>query len=230
MRRLAGRLPILFLALFTASFPQAGEDATGAILEVPDLFVPGSARLPKAGEWLEYRISFLVDPLENSLSKEPLPPASEHGKEEGAAGHWISAFEPPAIWRTLPLRLEILSTDGEAFQVRFTFAGTVAESILPLKPGPVAPFHYPAPQPEDADVEYRAGNLVLAATKTRRYAGAGRGFVRISHPGVPFGLLRFASPDLDIFLVGFDEGSPPEFPLSGGNSPNPPPGLLYIGK
>ena len=109
MRRPAGRLSILLLALFAASLSRAGEDAAaGTVLEAPDLFVPGSGRSPKAGEWLEYRIAFLVDPLENNLSKEPLPPASSShaelpdpsGREEETTGRWVSAFWPPAVWRS----------------------------------------------------------------------------------------------------------------------------------
>ncbi|MDR2391670.1 MAG: hypothetical protein LBE84_08340, partial [Planctomycetota bacterium] len=151
MKHFPGVWPIMFLVLFVAFSAPAGEDsAVGAILEVPDLFVPGSGRPPKAGEWLEYRISFLVDPLENNLSREPLQPISPNLAESsappegGTADQWISAFEPLPVWQILPLRLEILSVDEEVCQARLAFAGTVAESSMPLKPEPTAPFHYPS--------------------------------------------------------------------------------------
>ncbi|MDR1519685.1 MAG: hypothetical protein LBU23_06015 [Planctomycetota bacterium] len=232
MSRKTSRLPaILSLALLAAPSRPAADmgGAAGVVMELPDVFVPGSGRPPRAGEWLEYRISFPVDPLENSLAENPLAaPGSEPSAPDGAAPEkWESAFDPPTIWLTLPLRLETLSVGREACRARLTFAGFSGEVDLPLAPpAGAAEFHYLAPQPADAAAVHRAGRLDLKCLKTRRRDNE-RGFVRLSSSDAPFGLLRFATADLDLALVGFGDGLPPAYPLPDGDGMDPPPGRLY---
>ncbi|MDR3078254.1 MAG: hypothetical protein LBV15_05790 [Planctomycetota bacterium] len=246
MRLLTRALPLLLAAALGLS----GEPgALDMVLTVPDPFVPGSGRLPKPGEWLEYRVAFQVDPLEDGLaraakSKEAArekaddSSAPEPDSPEAAAApqadydsladrRWQSAFDPPRIWRVLPLRLEALRAEKDSLRVRMTFAGTTGEFNLPLLPqaGEVI-FDYPYPQPQNDKIPHRLGDATLEADKVSRF-GNGYGFVRLTHPDAPFGLLRFASPDVDFILVGFGSGIPPAFPLSSGDQADPPPGRLY---
>lgn len=244
MRFLIRVLP-LFLAVVHGLSGEPG--ALDAILTVPDPFVPGSGRRPNPGEWLEYRVAFLVDPLEDDLAASIKKKADSGERADGSSAsesreqapdsemdydflanrRWQSAFEPPRIWRSLPLRLEVLRTEKEFTRVRMTFAGTAGEFNLPFSSqSGEFEFEYPYPQPQGAKVSHRLGNVTLEAEQTSRF-GNGYGFVRLTNPDAPFGLLRFATPDVDLILVGFGDGIPPAFPLSSGDLADPPPGRLY---
>ncbi|MDR1535226.1 MAG: hypothetical protein LBU64_09045 [Planctomycetota bacterium] len=222
------------LILFLAAASPAGEtDPLASLANIPDSFLPGSGKPPRAGDWLEYRIAFPIDALERNLSPglAPVPPeegsAPSPAPEEENQGDWESAFNPPISWRSLPLRLEIIRVEGDNCRLRIVFAGLAREmdQSLALLPNPPA-FFYSPPQPPDAKVIHRAGRLSLEGIKTSRRE-PGRGFVRISSPEIPFGLLRFATEDLDLVLVGAGRGLSPSFPLPDGDKIDPPLGRLY---
>ena len=219
----------ILLFLFLPHAPVSPAADAGAA--VPDVFNPGAARHPRAGEWLEYRVAYPADPLENSLDPNPaVPPSATASGQEGSdtevAGiHPMSA--PPAAWRVLPLRLEILAVEEGGCRVATTFAGVTREVFMPLTvTGDGAEFHYNAPQPQDGTGTHRVSGTDYPVAVTRRH-GDGYGFVRLSNPDLPFGIARFATADVDLILIGAGEGHPPAFPLPDDDAANPPPGMLY---
>lgn len=202
---------------------------------VPDLFDPGRARRPYIGEWLEYVVCYPVDPLENSLSPNPLsPPGKAAGVAGGASGGGVGdfvfepRFEPPAAWRRVPLRLEIVQVGEEGFRALLRFGGLRREVSLPLRAYDEgeAEFVYEAPQPEDVRRAVIVGDEEFVCTLTRRRAG-GYGFARLSHSDLPFGLARFATRYVDVILVDRGVGLPPDFPSRLGRGVDPEPGLFF---
>lgn len=238
-RRVSGPALVLMIPLLVLSagfFASAADDA-GALRGVPDIFDATAARRPAAGEWLEYLVAYPVDPLENRLHPRPLPPppasspapAAETGGQPDPIGDhpdFIPVFEPPAVWRSVPLRLEVLGTEDDGtLRVRMTFAGTTQETALPLPArAEDDPYQYDHPQPEDGRTVHRlVGGEVEVTVRARR--GDGYGFVRHYNRDLPFGIARFATPDVDLILIGYGTGEPPAFPLAG--QPEPAPGTLY---
>ena len=207
---------LLLLTFSTAVFAASPE------LEVPDLFDPAAARRPAAGDWLEYRISYPADPLERRLAAKE----GENGAGQDDDPFAITPeFEPPQAWHSYPLRLEIATIDADVCRAVMTFAGLKREVDLPLSAGERdSEFRYPAPQAEDGRSTHRIGDDVYEVSETRRHGGR-YGYVRLSNSGLPFGLARFATPDVDIALVGMGNGTPPDFPLP--VVIVPPPGELY---
>lgn len=227
----ANRFATLFCAiLLAAAASAAGETPT----LVPDSFNPSEGRPLREREWLEYLVAFPVDPLENSLKTNPVPPPdlprapldpALPGTGEFA---FQPAFDPPEAWLALPLRLQIIRVEEEGCQVRITFDGTGRNVFLPLRrPHWATLFRYEAPQPEDESGIHRIGDAEYPVTVTRRRGSRG-GFVRLSSGELPFGLARFASEDVDISLVAMGEGEPPPFPLPNAErNVIPRPGMLY---
>lgn len=219
MRTLVAVIAIALLAM-AAPAAEPGRD-------VPDVFDPAAARRPEAGEWLDYLVAFPVDPLENSLRSDavPFPGDGTDAMEDDFFPPPHS--DPPALWRTLPLRLEVLQVDAAGVEVRVTFAGQTQDAVLPHDASePKAEFRYEAPQPPDTQATHRLGDSQLTVNETRRH-GEHYGFVRWSDASVPFGIVRFATENVDLILVGMGRGDPPPFPPEQTAPPVPAPGRLY---
>lgn len=204
--------------------------------ELRNAFDSSLAKRPEVGEWLEYRIAYPVDPLENSLRTDPAPVpldnASQGEEPAGAAddaffSSFKPSFEPPASWRVLPLRLEILGTNGDGTKALLTFEGISREVVLPSGGREAADFHYDAPQKPDERTTVLIGGVATEVEVVRRQA-ENYGFVRYFSAEVPFGVVRFATGNVDLILVGLGKTPPPAFPLDT-DPVQPPPGLLYRG-
>lgn len=218
---------LAIMSLLAATALQAAVAA-----EIPgtgDLFDVSAARRPRPGEWLEYLVSYPVDPLENRLDPNPVPPP---GADAGFAvvPEFFTRpdFEPAVAWRGLPLRLVVLGSDDEAVRARLYFGDRQQDIALPLRSsGPKAGFIYDFPAPDPEWRQFRLNNLYYEVRFERRRAGDS-GFARLTSPELPFGLARFATPDVDVVLVGMGEGEAPEFPLAAADPVEPPLGLFYV--
>ncbi len=240
------RIALFLLLALPAS---AAEDALAppesiAGPTVADPFDFSRAVKPRPGDWLEYRIAFPVDPLENSLRADPAPtqgapaapppvvpvvPAPGEAGAPGAAAPDLTrlrpAFDPPAAWRTVPLRLAIREVDENGCNAELRFAGATLSLHLPASGGEAeAAFHYDSG--EETERTVRIGGTEYAVEEVRR-AGSGYGFVRWFSPELPFGTVRFATKDVDMLLVGFGRGAAPDFPLRSPDGAAPALGSLY---
>ena len=226
--------------------------ATARTEDVPPASFPAipGARAPRAGEWIEYVVSFPLDPLEHSIRSGFAPNGGDQNP----------SFDPPQAWSSVPLRLEILKADGQGYQAAMTYGGFRQEVILPLFPAPdaaagrtapsdsgmevrgdipgerarlddvFAPPSQPADQtafrkPEDDRERHWLGDTAIevdVARNSEPYVG----YTRLTSPEAPFGLARFANSRLDMILVGVGAGIPPEFPLADIHI-DPPPGELH---
>ncbi len=251
----AASAPLRILALLivltapAVSFPAAALDAEPGVL---DLFDPEAAAKPQAGQWLEYRVAFPVDPMENALSGKPLAPlikeepvriqiAPQNDQKKGKGNdpeYYIVQpdFDPPVSWRVLPLRLEIRQIGIEGIQILLTLAGashtvTIDHASDSALDRYIAKFYYDPPQPEDVTLSYRLGDSDYEITVVRRHHDL-HGFVRWYSPLVPFGVVRYATADVDLALVAMGEGKAPDFLPDEviAERLQPPPGLLYVEK
>lgn len=191
----------------------------------PFPFDPAAGRTPNPGEWLEYVVAYPVDPLENSLAPNPLPGIAEDGGTAAPAPLPRPSFEPGEAWRTVPVRLEVLSVANGVMRVRVRMSDRGGEIDIPLTSGVPADFHYEDPQPAPEQATQRVDGRAYEVTTLRRN-GDGYGFARMNAPEFPFGLGRFATRDVDLILVGMGEGNPPAFPLPP-DEISPPPGMFY---
>lgn len=226
------RLLFLSTILFAVSVPLSAADSG---IGIADVFDPESGRRPVIGEWVEYLVCHPVDPLENSLVPNPIPPPPE--TDAGTAQPVVvdnsvifpPAAEPAASWRALPLRLVFTGQEDDGYRVVMTFAGETGERLLPFR-APAAEenrtFRYKEPQPEPRAARHMVGDLEYEVSVTER-RGESHGFIRYVHRDLPFGIARFATADVDIILVGMGDGTPPAFPLTPGAPPRPSPGALY---
>lgn len=215
---------VLFLLLLAFTMPAHASDSA---LGVPDVFDPSVAKAVTAGQWLEYRVAYQVDPLENSLSTKPLLPEDAGTVDPVTGVPMRPAYEPAPVWRVLPLRLEVRRVEENGIQVVMRFEDQVQDLfIVSKRGGEPADFHYEAPQPEEKTYFHSVGTNRYDVAVTRRHS-PGYGFVRWASPDLPFGLARFATENLDLILVGMGEGDAPEFPLADTAVVLPPPGHLY---
>lgn len=194
-----------------------------------------AARAPKPvpGEWIEYRVGFPVDPLENSLRPDPalLPGVSASPEvAELLDGYTLykPSFEPAASWRVLPLRIEIRQVTQDGCNVFLTFAGTSHQFFLPSnRGGAEGEVYYDKPnEGDDKRIFVKMGGEEYEVEMIRRM-GDGYGFVRYFSPELPFGVFRFATGDVDLVMVGHGRGRPPQFPLAVDTPIEPPLGRLY---
>lgn len=225
------RILVILLAI-PLSLTAGDADST-----LPDTFDSAIGRRPVAGEWLEYLVAYPIDPLENSLVPNPVPPPSRSDAnqpppvvtDEYVIHQPIS--EPFPAWRVLPLRMVLLTVEDNGYRVAVTFAGTTREHFWPAQPessNTRAPaFQYDMPLTEQT-AEYRVGGERFDALVTKRH-GENLGFIRLHHHDIPFGIARFATADIDLILVGMGTNAPPDFPLRLPEQPHPPPGALYGG-
>lgn len=209
-------------------------DMSGA---VADAFAVAQAPQPRPGEWLEYRVAFPVDPLEHSLSPgqgEVAPsgrtPMRITGGDEGELVFFVPHFEPERVWRVAPLRLEVREVEADGCNVVMTFAGRSHELFMPKAAGggDGPDFYYDREESADARGEVRIGEHGYEVEETRRISER-YGLVRWTSAEVPFGIVRFATPDVDMALVGMGIGRAPDFPLEVRAEIEPPLGLLYYG-
>lgn len=226
------RLLLFPTLLFAISLPLSAVDSG---IGVTDVFDPASGRRPIVGEWVEYLVCHPVDPLENSLSPNPIapPPESDANAAEPLVIDGNVIFppiaEPPVSWRALPLRLVFVGREEDGYRVAMTFAGETGEYLLPARPraaGSGQEFRYKTPQSDPGVARHLVGDLEYEVTVTER-RGDTHGFVRYFHRDLPFGIARFATADVDIILVGMGESTPPAFPLALPAPPRPSPGALY---
>lgn len=229
------RMWIVLFAIFVAwcaGAPALEADLSGA---VTDAFDVARAPQPKPGEWLEYRVAFPVDPLEHSLSPdrgETAPsgrtPMRIGGGDEGEYVFFVPHFEPERMWRVAPLRLEVREVEADGCNVVMTFAGRSHELFMKKDAGggDGPDFYYDSEESADARREARIGEHNYEVEEVRRISER-YGLVRWTSPEVPFGIVRFATPDLDMALVGMGIGRAPDFPLELRSEIEPPLGLLY---
>ncbi len=239
MRRILPICTVLLLVGASAICSAAEQVANSALAAA----LPGAvaARPLRPGEWLEYLISYPADPLEYSLQNiesAPPPPAPAEPEGETAGGtdesayteeiYFEPSFEPPVVWHSVPLRLEVRAVEEDSVQVWMTLDSSSADVRIPLAPDPTgnADVFYDEPQPPVTTDQYRVGDKPFAVQVVRRHA-PNLGFVRLSSPDLPFGLARFATNTVDIALVGMGEGDPPAFPLPHPDNLTPAPGALY---
>ena len=245
---LAGRI-LLFCLIAAFAGRASAADGENASLPPPestagpdlaDVFDFSQSPRPRPGDWLEYHLAFPVDPLENSLRTDPAPipgidvspsaPADATNADDGAVDFNSLAllqplFEPPAAWRTVPVRLEIREVDDEGCNAEITFAnGTRPIRLSASGRGAQAEFHYDAGA--EADKQIRVGGNDYTVHEVRR-TGSGYGFVRWFSPEIPFGTVRFATEHIDVQLVGVGRGTPPDFPLRPAAAIAPALGILY---
>lgn len=215
--------------------------------DIADLFNPAAARRPTAGEWLEYRVAFPVDPLENSLRTDPASlPGMEAAAQTGSdapAGNGPPAeayaeyayeyippiFEPAESWRIIPLRLEIQESDAKGCNAILVYGKGREEVYLPAAQHGAEPdFLYDNDGGGSKQLSVRIGGADYAVDETRR-SGIGYGFVRWVAAEAPFGVVRFATAHVDLMLVGQgnDTRSAPDFPLRTMDAIAPALGHLY---
>lgn len=147
MRRLW--LPLLLIILASAECPRAAAaDPTPAL---PPL---RNAPPPKAGMWMDYVVTFPLDPMEYALrlsggliTPQPIGDNSItlHFTNDNASGiplefpppsAGVPNFDPQTMWMAVPLRLEVLSVDGPACTALMTFGGLKQEVTLPCPETP----------------------------------------------------------------------------------------------
>lgn len=232
------RLPALFAVVLCVSGLVAAADAVPADKAngnpLPtNFFAAARARKPVPGEWIEYRVGFPVDPLENSLRPDPavLPGVGTSGSAvEMLDGYEIykPAFEPEVSWRVLPLRLEIRQVTPDGCNAILTFEGSSHQFFLPMESDEAeGELYYDAPKEgDDRSIFVKMGGEEYEVEVIRR-SGDGYGFVRYFSPEVPFGVFRFATGDVDLVMVGCGRGRPPAFPLAGDIPIDPPLGRLF---
>ncbi len=222
---------LLLVLLLTA--PAAAADADGADSPVPlNFFDASRAPKPFPGQWIEYRIGYPADPLENSLQPDPaaLPNSGDRGEVvalEDGYEIYKPSFDPGASWLVLPLRIEVRQVTPEGCNVFLTFDGASRQFFLAAGGKEQEEPRYDAPA-EDADrrMFVTMGGEEYEVEMIRR-DGDGYGFVRYFSPEVPFGVFRFATENVDLVMVGFGQGRPPDFPLALDAPIDPPVGLLY---
>lgn len=228
---------LFFILVF--SLPSSAGDSITEAREIPTEGVAALfnvvARPPKPGDWMEYRIAFPVDPLENSLSPSPapLPMAEDHAEqlehvaEVGGEFYIKPSFEPPSAWRVLPLRLEVTMVDSLGLEAILRFEKETRIVHLPIdNDRPKSEFFYDPPQPEESQEQITLDSGTYNAVKTTRIE-ENYGFVRIAGTDAPFGLFRFATENVDLILVGMGNGMGPVFPLRVESPIVPAPGRLY---
>jgi hypothetical protein len=221
-----------FIAVFfvaALAFPAHGADAplpeSVAGAEFADIFDFSQATKPRPGDWLEYLIAFPADPLESSLASsladnaagappgnspaDSLPADSPGGS--GSAAPFQLLLDPPVQWRIMPVRLHIREVDDAGCNAEITFADGVWPVRLDAAPQEArAAFHYD--EGGETERRVRVGGNEYAVTEVRR-GGSGYGFVRWFSTEIPFGMVRFATEQVDLQLVGLGRGAPPDFPI-----------------
>ena len=226
------------LAFALAGKPAAAAETGGgeAAPAIASLIGTGLGRAPEPGEWLEYQLCYQADPLEASLSPRPrtdpegaAPPPAGDGLPAQTVGETDPAFTPPPVWHCLPLRLEIQKMEEGGCRAILLFAGHRRDMLVPLpKPdGDAAIASAVDPSDPETRVELgtqRVGDASLDVEIMRGH-DAGGWFARYVNYDVPFGLVRFASENLDCVLVGMGKTAPPEFPVKNPHI-DPAPGEL----
>lgn len=215
-RRFAASLP--FPLLVPLAFALAA-DGAAFLAGAP---AGGEARPPQAGEWLDYVVAYRVDPLEHRLRQERS--GNRDPDPIDAADGAFSPFDVPPVWRATPLRLVVESVEETGCRATLIHGGVGREVFLPFAAA-MPEYRYDEPPPPAVRGRHRLGGVELPVDIVSR-AGPNGGFVRYSSSEVPFGVARFASWDVDVILVEFGTGRPPErhSPFSG---IVPPPGELY---
>lgn len=229
-------LPHLLALLLLATGARAGAVEAAQIPAAGvALLLHVTAKPPAPGQWIEYRLAFPVDPLENSLRPDPLPQphVGAGGIPPGGAvevdGEFYirPSFEPATAWQVLPLRLEIQTVDSLGFTAVLLFEDGRQPLHFPIETGDArGEFHYDADREQNRAVTVRLDNGEYQALATVRRAGE-YGYARIAGDDAPFGLFRFANENVDLVLVGMGTGTPPPFPLNPTEPVTPPPGLFY---
>jgi hypothetical protein len=258
MRRLA--LLFLFLVPLTA---MAGEQPAAGMGELPFSVIRG-ARLPKAGEWLEYVIAFPVDPLEKSMrdffqpadvpgtaadTPEPPPvPAENMPLSQIYLIDREPVFEAPRDWYSMRLRLEITGVDQDGCHAVMRYENRQDVVAIPLDVDPAGGKSVIDETEEEPHIDegVRGDAPVDPSQLDELFSGIGeeerpeasvrefsshwvgnrsisveieRGgdmlaeYVRLSSRDVPFGVVRFATADIDFVLVDYGVGIAPDFPL-----------------
>lgn len=239
MRTMRMRLSFAAMAILATAAVPTATAADAAVAEsstpdFPDFFNAEAMRRPLPGEWMEYRVAFPTDQLENSLRAD----AEDAEISDIRQPDFVPAFDAPPMWRVLPLRLEIREVTEDGANAILTFGGMTHEMFLPKTPGdaPDAEFTYDPPKEgEGADrrifiqIGNEAGAEDIEVETIRRVSGDAEGFIRWTNADLPFGLARLATPDVDFLLVARGRGTPPAFPLPDPVTPDPPLGKLWGG-
>lgn len=198
-----------------------------------DAFDFALAVRPRPGDWMEYHIAFPADPLEsrlrpeNGIAARPSGRAPETvgggGVDYDALARLEPVFDPPETWVTVPVRIQIREVFEDGCNAEVTFAGETRAVRLGAAREARAEFRYDAGG--EAEKALRIGGREYAVSEVRR-EGSDYGFVRWFSTEIPFGTVRFATEHVDMQIVGFGRGAPPEFPIHPEEEIAPPLGSL----
>lgn len=191
---------------------------------VADMLASSGGPVPVPGQWMEYRIAWPADPLEDQLSRPQLPPADP----EAEPAPIVPVFEPPPVWQVMPLRLEITDRTADQLVARMRVDTRTYTVTLPLAGAPAdEAFARDAKQEGQTEEGAFALGDTLYASRTVRTGTHYGSIVRVLCPDVPFGLARVASADVDLVLTAFGMAADaPPFPINA-PQPQPPFGGLY---
>ena len=127
--------------LVLAAWIVLAQTAAGGDSPIPAFPAVPGAKAPRPGEWLEYVVSFPLDPLEQSIRASIIPGSDDNERTQTHETRPTPrtatpnpSFDPPIEWGSYPLRLEILSTTREGCNAIMTFNDLRHEVFLPLAP------------------------------------------------------------------------------------------------
>lgn len=153
MIRLASPITMIYCLILTTT-------AAGETLPVQTLLAVPGAKMPRAGEWIEYVVAFPLDPLEYSIRAQSTagngdaPAIAEDADAAPSANAPHPVFDPPTAWGSNNLRLEILKVVDQGCQARMTYNGIRHEVFLPLAPPPEGVAGQPQPSgPSTPDMD-----------------------------------------------------------------------------
>jgi len=183
---------------------------------------------PAAGQWAEYRLALPLDPLEARLAREAAQAAGNAGAASAPAA---PPPGPPDIhppdrlpepWGVTALRLRVVEPRDGAWEVELRTEAGSYRSLWAWPPaaedGAAMPGGAPPSFPRTVAVD--GAPLAVTAIPLGLPLAEGEDGPDPSlagecwtSPEVPFGLVRYRTPEMDLVLVGFGRHDATRFPM-----------------